>query len=386
MFSRVPLAWLQLTRNKTRLLVALMGIAFSVILIFMQLAFLNSLYESQTAVHTRLKADLVLVHANLRTLASTIDFERTNLYRTLNFPEVESVNYIYHGQLSLKYGDKRGAKGIIALGINPENSPFDMPALEPLLNGLRTTNNVIFDAKSDLNEYGNIVEDFESGKPVLLEADIRQVHVSGLIDFAGASFADDGNLIMSAATFQYINRWRDPNKITIGLINLTPGADPQAMINQIAAELPNNVKVMTIQDFINLEKNYWSTSAPIGFIFGMGTLVGFLVGVVIVYQVLYNEVNDHIPDYALLKARGYRHRYFSGILFQEALILAVLGYIPGLVISLGLYDVTQSSTALPIYMTSFRAIFVFLMTAAMCFTSGTIAMRKLQEADPADLF
>ncbi len=385
-FSKVPLAWLQLARNKTRLLVALMGIAFAVILIFMQLAFLNSLYESQTAVHTRLKGDLVMVNANLKTLVNTVDFNRINLYRSLNFPEVKSVNYIYHGQIALKYGNKRGAKGIVTLGINPENSPFDLPTLDPLLSQLLTLDTVIFDAKSDLNEYGDIVGDFNAGKSVTLEAEVRQVHVRGVVDFAGASFGDDGNLIMSTATFQHVTPWRNADKITIGLITLMPGTDPQVAINKIDSQLPPNIRVMTVQDFINLEKKYWSTSAPIGFIFGIGTLVGFLVGVVIVYQVLYNEVNDHLPDYALLKARGYKQRYFSGILFQEASILAVLGYIPGFAISLGLYDVTQSSTALPIYMTLYRGVFVFLLTLAMCFTSGAIAMNKLQEADPADLF
>lgn len=385
-FPKVPLAWLQLTRNKTRLVVALMGIAFAVVLVFMQLAFLNSLYESQTAVHTKLKGDLVLINAELRTLVSPKDFKRRHLYRTLNFPEVASINYLYHNQTPLQYSGKKGAKGIIVLGINPENSPFDFPALDPLLSQLRAVGTVIFDAKSNPKEYGDIVRDFAAGDPVSIELQNRKVLVGGVVDFAGASFGDDGNVIVSAATMQDLMPRQPAEKITIGLVSLIPDANPQEVLNKIAAQLPSNVRVMTMQDFINLEKKYWSTSAPIGFIFSLGTVVGFLVGVVIVYQVLYNEVNDHLPDYALLKARGYKPRYFAGILFQEAFILAILGYIPGFAISLGFYDVTKSATALPIYMTVSRALIVFLLTTAMCFTSGAISMRKLKEADPADLF
>ena len=118
----------------------------------------------------------------------------------------------------------------------------------------------------------------------------------------------------------------------------------------------------------------------------MGIPVGFLVGVVIVYQILDNEVSDHLPDYAVLKARGYKHRDFLGILFQEALLLAILGYIPGFAISLGLYDVTKDPTALPIHMTFQRASLVLLFTIMMCFMSVAISMRKLREADPAELF
>ncbi|MEM8863663.1 MAG: FtsX-like permease family protein, partial [Chloroflexota bacterium] len=149
---------------------------------------------------------------------------------------------------------------------------------------------------------------------------------------------------------------------------------------------PDSVAVLTKQEFIDLEEHYWAVSAPIGFILGLGVFVGFAVGVIIVYQILYSEVADHLPDYAVLKARGYRHRYFMGILFQEALILATLGYIPGFMASWGLYGLTRSVTALPMFMTTARAMVVFLMSILMCFISGAISMRKLEEADPADLF
>lgn len=384
-FKGTPVAWLQLTRNKVRLLVAIAGIAFAAILMFMQLAFLDSLYDSQTALHRRLKADLVLVNTSMKTLASTEEFSRQYLYRALNLAEVESVNYVYHGQRAFRYGDEIGGKGIILVGINPEDPAIDFPRSDRLLPLLRTIGVVLFDRNSNRKEYGKVIEDLKAGSPVAAEVAGRKVWIADIVDFAGASFADDGNLITSTATFQRLTG-RDADLITIGLIRLQPNASSQKVIEQVQALVPANVKVMTLPGFINYEKNYWSTTAPIGFVFGVGVLVGFLVGVIIVYQVLFNEVVDHLPDYALLKARGYKHRYFLIILFQEALIIAVLGYIPGLALSLGLYEFTKEMTSLPIYMTFPRALLVLGLTVGMCFMSGVITVQKLQDADPAELF
>ena len=55
-----------------------------------------------------------------------------------------------------------------------------------------------------------------------------------------------------------------------------------------------------------------------------------LVGLVIVYQVLSTDVADHLREYATFKAMGYPHRFFLGIVFEEALILGVIGFVPGL--------------------------------------------------------
>ncbi|WP_276752330.1 ABC transporter permease DevC [Chlorogloeopsis fritschii] len=360
--------------------------AFAAILIFMQLAFLDSLYESQTALHTRLVADLVLINSQMKTLANTTDFPRQYLYRTLNFSEVDSVNYVYHGQNSFKYGNVSGGKGIIILGINPENSPFKIANFDRVAHLLKARGVVIFDRNSDLKEYGSILEDIKSGEPIAAEVGDRQIWINGLVNFAGASFADDGNLITSSMTFNYLFPHRSANNITIGLVNLKPGVNRKAIAKKISTLVPASVQVMTKQEFINYEKHYWATSAPIGFVFSMGVFVGFLVGVIIVYQILYGEVSDHLPDYAVLKARGYKHRYFLNILFQEALILAVLGYIPGLITSLGLYAIVNDATALPMNMTFPRALLVLLLTIIMCFTSGAITMNKLRDANPADLF
>jgi putative ABC transport system permease protein len=126
----------------------------------------------------------------------------------------------------------------------------------------------------------------------------------------------------------------------------------------------------------------------------LGVIVGFIVGIVIVYQILHTEVSDQLPEYATLKAMGYTDRYLFSIVLQEALLLAILGFLPGMAASIGLYQIAQSATLLPIVMKTERAIFVLILTVIMCVSSGSnglpsaisIAIRKLQAADPADLF
>jgi putative ABC transport system permease protein len=146
-----------------------------------------------------------------------------------------------------------------------------------------------------------------------------------------------------------------------------------------------DVKVLSKAEFLAHEKRYWQTRTAIGFIFSLGTLMGFIVGIVIVYQILYTDVADHLPEYATLKAMGYRDIYLLGVIFQEAIILACIGFLPGLALSGLLYYNAAKATRLPIVMTVARAIMVLILTVIMCGVSGAIAVGKLRSADPADI-
>ena len=158
------------------------------------------------------------------------------------------------------------------------------------------------------------------------------------------------------------------------------------MREQLIARLPDDVMVLTHDGYIDFELNEIQANSPIGFVFGLGTTMGFIVGVVIVYQVLSTDVNSHLAEYATFKAMGYRNSYLLGVVFEEALILSFLGFFPSLAIALGAYSLTATATALPIAMPVSRTFVVFLLTLVMCNVSGAIATRRLQAADPADIF
>ncbi len=218
------------------------------------------------------------------------------------------------------------------------------------------------------------------------EIDNRSVTVEGLFTL-GASFGADGNIITSDLNFiRIFHRRRSRGLIDIGIVHLQPGTDVKAVIAKMRATLPQDVTIASKEEFVAFEKKYWEESTAIGFIFTLGAAMGFIVGIVIVYQILYTDVNDHLPEYATLKAMGYKDGYFLSVVFQEALILAILGYLPGLGISVGLYGLARTATNLPMYMNLGKVVTVFTMTVIMCFVSGAIAVRKLQAADPADIF
>ncbi|MBC5795192.1 MAG: ABC transporter permease DevC [Sphaerospermopsis sp.] len=384
MTQKIPLSWLQLTREKTRLAVALSGIAFADILMFMQLGFRDALYYSNVRMHSSLKGDIVVINNQSNAVLAMKPFSQRRLYKALDVPAVESVHPIYLDYTTWKNPITGRPRSILTFAFNPEFNVFDLPGVEENINKLKMPDVVLFDRSSRV-EYGPIASDFEQGKNVTAEVRRRRIKVAGLFTL-GASFGADGNLITSDVNFLRIFNNRQRGLIDIGLIRLKPGSD----VNQVAAYLrtylPTDVNVFTKQEFIDFERNYWATSTAIGFIFTLGTIMGFIVGTVIVYQILYTEVTDHLSEYATLKAIGYTQNYLLTVILQEAFMLAVLGYIPGFACALFLYQVARDATLLPVFMSSYRAIMVLILTILMCFISGVIAMRKLRSADPADIF
>jgi putative ABC transport system permease protein len=181
-------------------------------------------------------------------------------------------------------------------------------------------------------------------------------------------------------------RSRQGGLIDVGVIKLKPDADVQTVLAELRSRLPNDVKVMTREDYAKAEVAFWNASTPVGYTFDLGVVIAFIVGAVIVYQILYSDVTDHLPEYATLKAMGFRDRYLLVVVFQESLILAALGFIPGAVIAWGIYRITHIATLLPMAMDLGRILFVFILTTLMCSFAAMIAVRKLQTADPADIF
>jgi len=209
--------------------------------------------------------------------------------------------------------------------------------------------------------------------------------VAGLVGL-GPSFGADGNLITSRETFLRLRPGTPPGSIEVGLIRVTPGADPVAVQARLQALLPQDVSVLTKREFEEAEKDYWRSSTAIGFIFTLGAGMGFVVGCVIVYQILYSDVSDHLPEYATLMAMGYPLSSLLGVVAREGLLLAMLGYLPAYGVGQGLYALVRAATKLPVEMNTTRAVVVFSLILVMCMGSATMAMRRLADADPAEIF
>ncbi|GET35917.1 ABC transporter permease DevC [Microseira wollei] len=385
--AKIPLAWLQLTKEKVRLLVALAGIGFADILMFMQLGFRDALFESAITFHKNVRGDIFLISSQSTALIAMKSFSQRRLYQAKAFEGVESITPVYLGFGIWKNPENRKTRQLMVIAFNPAAQFFNLPGIAENLEKVKIPDVVLFDSASR-EEFGPVEKLFNSGQTVETEIDSRRVRVGGLFKL-GASFGADGNVVTSDLNFLRIFSRRDRGSIDIGVINLKPDVNKAQIITNMKNYYKNaypDVLVLSHEEFIQFEKKYWETGTSIGFVFFLGTTMGFIVGTVIVYQILYTDVADHLAEYATLKAMGYKDLYLLGVVFQEAIILSILGFIPGYGVATVLYTLTRNATSLPMVMTIARAVTVLVLTVIMCTISGAIAVRKLQAADPADIF
>ncbi len=383
-FRKIPLAWLLLSRQPLRLLVAVAGISFAGILMFMQLGFRDGLFDASVTVHRLLDADLVLISPRSKSSISMSGFPKRRLIQALAQKEVLSVAPVNLNYLLWRNPENLKTRSILALGFNPEDSLLIDEKFKAKAEALKNPGRVLFDTLSR-PEFGPIEEWFSNGRSVETEVAGKRVKVEGLVEL-GPSFGADGNLITSRETFLRLLSGNPKGSIEIGLIKLSAESDHQFIKNILNKSLPNDVRVLTKREFIDFEKNYWRDSTAIGFIFSLGALMGFVVGCVVVYQILYSDVSDHLPEYATLMAMGYRLKSLLFVVAREGFLLALFGYIPAYLSGQILYAVIRDSTKLPISMDSSKAVLIFVLILIMCMGSAAIAMRKLVDADPAEIF
>jgi len=381
---RIPLAWLLLTRQPVRLAVALAGISFAGILMFMQLGFRDGLFDASVTIHRLFDADLVLISPRSTSSVSMAGFPRRRLVQAMADPAVAGITPVHWNLLLWRNPETRGTRSVLALGFEPGDPLFTDPELAPKARLLTQNGRVLFDQQSR-PEFGPVASWFKAGRTVESEISGKRVRVAGLVSL-GTSFGADGNLLTSSETFRELMPNLPPGSIEVGLIRLQPGSDPAQVQQRLQALLPDDVRVLTKQGFIAFEQDYWRTSTSIGFIFSLGAAMGFVVGCVIVYQVLYSDVSDHLPEYATLMAMGYRLPTLLGVVAREGLLLAGFGYLPAYAAGQGLYALVRSATQLPVAMDTTRATTVFTMILVMCMASAALAMRKLGDADPAEIF
>ena len=380
----VPLGWKQLRHKPLRLLVAVAGIAFAVLLIMMQLGFRAALFESTLRFHERFRYDIALFSPDSVFIVRPAAFSIRRLYQAHGNAAVDDVSpvYIFPATWKNPWGTDR--RSIQSMGIDPTKDQFDTPGYSAGLPLLRQQDVVLFDAASR-PEFGDVRKRFDADGPITTEINDRTVKVVGLVEI-GPSFGIDGTVMTSVDNWLRLFPDRPRDEIQLGLIRLKPGADAVAVRDELRAALPKDVEVLTKQDFVNRERSYWNGATPIGFVFAFGAIMGLVVGMIIVYQILFADVSEHLNEYATLRAIGHRNRFVSGIVMQQAAILAVIGFLPGAAAATYLYKVASGATRLPMYMTAERGVTVFALMLFVCVASGFLALRKVRKLDPAEVF
>lgn len=380
----IPLAWLLLTRQPARLAVAVAGIVFAGTLIFMQLGFREALFDASVTIHKRLDADLVIASPKSMSSSGLVGFPRRRLVQAMADPAVAGITPVHWKMILWRNPENRSTRSIFALGIEPSDSLFQGDSVTQQSKLLSQPGRIIFDERSR-REFGPIAQWYREGRKVETEVSGVRLRVVGLVSL-GPSFGADGNMVTSNETLLRLIPDHSPGSIELGLIRLVPGANAAEVAERLRRSLPPDVVIRTKKSFEDFEKNYWRNGTAIGFIFTLGSAMGFVVGCVIVYQILHSDVSEHLSEYATLMAMGYRFVDLINVVAREALFLALLGFPPALLGGLGLYVLVRAGTGLPASMDLPRVVLVFALILTMCMGSAALAMRKLLEADPAEIF
>jgi putative ABC transport system permease protein len=387
---RVPLAWKNLIHRPTRLVAAISGISFAVVLMFTQTGFRNALLDSTVKVIDDMDADILIINKGMYALPAQQRFSRQRIYQARSCPGVANAYPVY---MEAYYGrlkrPKHKGHPIRVLAFDPGTPVFRHQASNHEVRQLDQPRTALIDSKSKA-KFGFADGPLKEGDQDSFELADRSVRLVGTFSL-GTDFANDGNLIMSARNFAHYFPHRaegaDPlSVVDIGIVNVAPGANVAEVTKQLQTLLPNDVTVLAKEDFSRREKGFWNDSTPIGYIFLVGTIMGFIVGVIICYQIIFTSISDHIPEFATLKAMGYHRRFFVRVVLSESIYLSLLGFAPGLLISFILYSGLANHTGLMMVLNVPRVTLVYGLTLGMCVISGALAMRKVLSADPAELF
>ena len=385
MIHRVPLAWLQMRRERLRLLAAVAGVSFGVVLIFVQLGFQEALFDSALTFHTSLGYDIAVISPKTDTIIQADPFPRTRVYQALGVDGVESVTPVYMGNATWRHPTRSDeSKTIFVFGVDPNDRAFEWDGVASQLEQLRQPDRMLFD-RASRPEYGPVPLLLDESRQIATEVNGRQIKIVGLFEF-GTSFGIDGSLFTSDLNFRRLFPDRPASHVDVGLIYLEQGADSVQVRDAIASVLPRDVEVFSREAFIAREFQYWNEGTPIGYVFSFGVIMGLVVGMVIVYQILFSDVQNSLREYATLKAMGYANRYLVGVVVRQSILLGVFGYVPALGVTWLLYEQAAEATNLPLVMTTTRAVIVLALTLGMCCTSAALALRKLRSADPAEIF
>jgi putative ABC transport system permease protein len=331
------------------------------------------------------KADLFLLSPEGNDLNDAGTIPRRRLDQALSLDGVQDGTVINIGSASFRNPTSHETANLTVFGIDPDKDVMADPAIAQQRDKLKLAETLLLDRAARGN-FSEIARRVEVGEDVPVELAGRTVSIQGLFSLGG-SFAADGVLIASDQTFMRLVPRRSKGAVSAIVLTVAPGSDPEKIASSLRQLLPpSDTRVFTSAGFQQHAQSYQQRKRPIGILLFSAMIIAFVVGTVIVYQILSADVADHLGEYATFKAMGFTDAYLLGIIFEEAVVLAVAGFLPGLAGAMLLYQVLASLSGMPIFMTVDRALLAFSFTLAMCIISGAIATRKLAAADPADIF
>ena len=401
------LAWHNLVHHRMRTATALAGVAFAVILIFMQMGFKEAIKKTATQIFDALDFDLLLRSSAYIHLTDARSFPRTRVYQAASVHGVETVRPFYLGlsdwqkptipEATSKHWDGQW-RGIITMATDPVDPAFRSDTLCKKARLLTDPQYILIDSKSK-PEYGpkNGQEFGDKDKHVQTMLGPWPIRIVDHFKL-GTGLAANGACMINPEGYAHACPWQPIEMATFGLVRLdnsVPIESVQTAMQNIFStssgrledkQGPSGIDVLTREEVNSQEQRRWVEETPLGKIFNLGVWIALFVGVAIVYQVLSSDISNMIGEYATLKAMGYSNFYLTSVVLGQSVLLAWVGFIPSAFASWLLYMAVRSASGMPMEMTWKIMLTVLLLSVVMCMLSGMAALRKLFQADPADLF
>jgi putative ABC transport system permease protein len=372
------LAWANITHNLARTAAGVSGVAFAIVLLYMQLGFYDTSYRSSTMLYDQMRFDVVLrspQFAHIRA-AGTIPLGR--LYQAAAVPGVEAAIPLYVGNGTLQEPESHLRREVVVLAVDPRTRPFKLPDLAAAESRLSEDDTALMD-EATRTDYDKV----RVGQ--IWEIENRAIRIVGTYHY-GTGFVGDASIFVSDQTFSRLFGGYPLSDVSLGLVRLAPGADMTTVISQLKAALPDDVQVMPRRELEGDEQRLWVRIRPVGVMFSSGVVLALCVGAVIVYQILSSEITNRLKEYATLKAIGHDFSFIRQVVIRQAVMYTVMGGVPATFMAYGLYYGLQRATNLPMVMTAARLVLVTILAAAMSVGAALLAIRRVARTDPADLF
>jgi putative ABC transport system permease protein len=378
----VPLAWRNLVANKPRLLRSSGGIGFAVLLMLMQLGFEKAFFNASLEVIRLLDGDIFLQRASKYRFATRDPFTGRDLEAARAVPGVASAWPLYASWHEIFWRNPADDKDFLVrvFAFDPDHPVLSLPQLDANLKDLSDPDTAIVDRGA---------RRFLGMDPPPPAAELNGNKIKIIGSFAlGPDFENDGTVVIGDRTFGKLlpGPGGGPPEVELGVIKLAPGGDPAAVQRAITAAEPTEIAVLTKGQLLELERKFEAEVSSAGPIFAMGTLVGFVVGMLISYQVIYTDLADQQPQYATMKAIGYRTRYLVQVVLEQAALSALAGWVPACLVSIVLFRIVGRLALIPLQLTAELALVSLVLTVSMCLISAVLAVRRVVTADPAEVF
>lgn len=383
--ARVPLAWRNCTSDRKRLTRAVLGVTAAALLIIMQLGFRDAFLESALTIVKALDGDLVITSTTRYQIGLSEQVSRRRLYQALAVPGVDSVAPLYFSSGKARWRSPVDGRtfSVRTVAIDPDRPALRLKGLDENLEALKRPNTAVMDSRGR-RHIGEIVPGLES------ELARRAVTIVGTFPM-GPDFLTDSTVIMSERNFiTYFDDAEAPGalkeNVDFAMIKLRPGTDREEARAALASVLPGDVRVITRDELVKVETAFQAALTPVGPIFTLGSAIGFVIGILIAYQILYTEISDRLPQFATLKAMGYRRIYLLGVILRQSVIYGLIGFVVALMIAAVIFALIDWLFLIPMRIGAGLFWTTGIMLIVMCVLAGLIAARRALTADPADVF